>query len=253
MVHTSKNLKMAPPVQIFLSFMVVALLNISVGNAQLKSFECEKKGAIDSQRAEAILEKVQAQYSQIHTMRGSFRQDSYVAALDEGEQSSGTMVFSKPGLMRWSYKVPRPQEVIIRNGELWMYQPDKGQVMIDDIGNVLLSALPISFLMGIGNVTKDFTLTSACHGSQGVILRLSPRASGGKDAKEGDGLAGFDLLVDVSKNTPSGAKITSLGGNITGIVFENLDLRADPVPSGTFVLEYPKGVDVLDRRLKAGS
>lgn len=252
MIHTSKNRKIAPHFQRLVAVVVISLLNVCVGNAQLKSFECDKKGAIDPQRAQAILEKVQAQYSQIHTMRGTFRQDSYVAALDEGEQSSGTMVFSKPGLMRWSYKVPRPQEVVIRNGELWMYQPDKGQVMIDDIGNVLLSALPISFLMGIGNVTKDFTLTSACHGSQGVILRLSPRASG-KDAKEGDGLAGFDLLVDSAKNTPSGAKITSLGGNITGIVFENLDLRADPVPSGTFVLEYPKGVDVLDRRLKAGS
>jgi outer membrane lipoprotein carrier protein len=252
MIHTNKTRKIAPHFQRLVALGVISLLNVSVGNAQLKSFECDKKGTIDPKRAEAILEKVQAQYAQIQTMRGTFRQDSYVAALDEGEQSSGSMVFSKPGMMRWSYKVPRPQEVVIRNGELWMYQPDKGQVMIDDIGNVLLSALPISFLMGIGNVTKDFTLTSACHGDQGVILRLAPRATG-KDTKEGEGLAGFDLLVDAAKNTPTGAKITSLGGNITGIVFENLDLRADSVPSGTFVLEYPKGVDVLDRRLKAGS
>ncbi len=252
MIQTSKNRDVALYIQTLVAFLVVALLNAPVAGAQLKSFECDKKAAIDQKRADAILAKVQVEYAQIQTMRGTFRQDSYVAALDEGEQSSGTMVFSKPGLMRWSYKVPRAQEVVIRNGELWMYQPDKGQVMIDDIGNVLLSALPISFLMGIGNVTKDFTLKSACHGPEGVILRLTPRTAG-KDTKEGDGLAGFDLLVDPTKNTPTGAKITSLGGNITGIVFENLELRADPVPAGTFVLEYPKGVDVLDRRLKAGS
>ena len=231
---------------------LVVCLHGGVASAQLKSFECDKKGPIDAKRAQSILERVQAEYAQIETMRGSFRQDSYVAALDEGEQSSGTMVFSKPGLMRWSYKVPRAQEVVIRNGELWMYQPDKGQVMIDDIGNVLVSALPISFLMGIGNMTKDFTLNSACYGPQGIVLRLSPRRAGQVEP-QGDGLAGFDLLVDPAKNTPSGAKITSLGGNITGIVFENLELRADPVSQGTFVLDYPKGVDVLDRRLKAGS
>ncbi len=231
---------------------LICLLSGGVASAQLKSFECDGKSSIESKRAQLILQKVQVEYARIETMRGTFRQDSYVAALDEGEQSSGTMVFSKPGLMRWSYKVPRPQEVVIRNGELWMYQPDKGQVMIDDIGNVLLSALPISFLMGIGNVTKDFTLASACQGPQGIILRLTPRSEG-TSKPDGEGLAGFDLLVDGSKNTPTGAKITSLGGNITGIIFENLELRGDPAPTGTFVLEYPKGVDVLDRRLKAGS
>jgi outer membrane lipoprotein carrier protein len=184
-------------------------------------------------------------------MSGGFKQDSFVAALDEGEQSSGEMKFAKPGKMRWSYKQPRLQEVVIRAGELWMYQPDKGQVMIDDIGAVLLSALPISFLMGIGNVTKDFDLVSACRGPDGVIIKLVPHGKAGGERDEREGLEGFDLLVDEGKSLPKGAKITSVGGNVTAIVFENLQLNRDLGGGERFVLEYPKGVDILDRRTSA--
>ncbi len=193
---------------------------------------------------------MQAQYLQVQSMQGAFKQDSYVAALDEGEASAGQMVFSKPGKMRWSYRIPRTQEVVVRDGELWMYQPEQGQVLIDDIGAVLLSALPISFLMGIGNVTKDFDLVSACRSSAGVVVRLVPHK---KDAKGGasEGLEGFDLLVNEAKSLPQGAKITSVGGNVTSIIFENLQVNSPAQAADRFVLEYPKGVDILDRRVKA--
>lgn len=217
-------------------------------SAQLKSFECKPAGAIAPAQARALLERVQKQYAGIESMSGGFQQDSFVAALDEGEQSSGEMVFAKPGKMRWSYKKPRLQEVIVREGELWMYQPDRGQVMIDDIGAVLLSALPISFLMGIGNVTRDFDLVSACRGPDGVILKLVPHGKSGASRDEREGLEGFDLLVDEGKSLPKGAKITSVGGNVTAIIFENLQLNRSLGGAERFVLEYPKGVDILDRR-----
>lgn len=230
---------------------LLALFVIGIGSdavAQLKSFECKTGSALAQPQARALLDKVQKQYAGIESMAGGFRQDSFVAALDEGEQSSGDMVFAKPGKMRWSYKKPRPQEVIVREGELWMYQPDKGQVMIDDIGAVLLSALPISFLMGIGNVTRDFDLVSACRGPDGVIIKLVPHGKSGAGRDEREGLEGFDLLVDEGKSLPKGAKITSVGGNVTAIIFENLQLNRSLGGAERFVLEYPKGVDILDRR-----
>jgi outer membrane lipoprotein carrier protein len=175
-----------------------------------------------------------------------------VAALDEREESRGSMVFAKPGKMRWSYKTPRAQEVVIKDGELWIYQPDKGQVMIDSVGAVLLSALPVSFLMGIGNVTKDFDLVSACTTSAGIALSLVPHKDSSKKEKE-EALEGFILLIDQRKHVPQGAKIISVGGNTTAIVFENLQLNVPEIPAGRFVLEYPKGVDILDRRSTPGS
>jgi outer membrane lipoprotein carrier protein len=225
----------------------------STGLRRANSFSCiTSAAALTQAQGRAVLERVQLHYASIESMQGDFYQDSYVAALDESESSSGTMIFAKPGKMRWSYGSPRPQEVVIREGELWMYQPDKGQVMIDSIGAVLLSALPVSFLMGIGNVTKDFDLISACRSAGGLALSLVPHKGASANGKE-EALEGFTLLVDEAKNVPKGAKIISVGGNTTAIVFENLQLNVSGIPPGRFVLEYPKGVDILDRRSTPGS
>ncbi len=210
-----------------------------------KAFKCVLGAEpLSGEQGRAVLAKVQESYAKIESLQGTFIQESYVAALDEGEESSGEMVFAKPGKMRWSYKLPRSQEVVIRDEELWMYQPDKGQVMIDSVGKVLMSALPVSFLMGLGNLAEDFELISACPGRSGIVINLVPRDKTGKE----EALEGFVLLVDREKNLPRGAKINSVGGNVTSIVFENQQVNSSKVSSRRFVLEYPKGVDILDRR-----
>jgi outer membrane lipoprotein carrier protein len=220
----------------------------SDADAQMKAFKCPAGSELSSSQASELLEKVQTRYTTIESLHGDFRQDSYVAALDEQETSSGEMWFGKPGKMRWVYTKPRPQIVVINEGILWLYQPENRQVVIDDIGNVLLSSLPVSFMMGVGNLSRDFDLKGGCKGPEGVVLRLVPHKSSEKDAG-GDALEGFDLLVDVEQSLPKGAKISSLGGNTTAIIFSNLSTKASGPDARRFVLEYPKGVDVMDRRL----
>jgi outer membrane lipoprotein carrier protein len=215
---------------------------------EMKDFSCKAGADLSTERAKEVLSKVQQRYSGIEALHGDFRQDSYVAALDEQEASSGEMWFGKPGKMRWVYTKPHPQVVVINQSTLWLYQPENRQVVIDEIGNVLLSSLPVSFMMGLGNLSRDFDLKGACQGPDGVILRLVPHKSAEKDGG-GDALEGFDLLVDSAQFLPKGAKISSLGGNTTAIVFANLSTKVPAGDQGRFVLEYPKGVDVMDRRL----
>ena len=217
-------------------------------SAQGKSFECVKGSEVVSAEAQQLLAKVQTTYASIDTLHGNFKQDSYVAALDEQETSSGEMWFGKPGKMRWVYAKPRPQTVVINGGTLWLYQPENRQVVIDDIGNVLLSSLPVSFMMGLGNLSRDFELKGACKVGEGVVLRLVPQKKGAQET-QGEALEGFDLLVDADQGLPKGAKISSLGGNVTAIVFSSLSTKGGAQPASRFVLEYPKGVDVMDRRL----
>ena len=114
---------------VLLSFVIISSTIISsTATAQTQAFSCLTGGKLTGEQGRKLLEKVQARYSQIESLEGSFKQDSYVAALDEGEVSSGEMIFAKPGRMRWSYKQPREQEVVIRERELWLYQIDKQQV-----------------------------------------------------------------------------------------------------------------------------
>jgi outer membrane lipoprotein carrier protein len=228
---------------------VVALgMLVKTSAAQGTAFECSQGSEMPSTEAQQLLAKVQTTYASIETLHGNFKQDSYVAALDEQETSSGEMWFGKPGKMRWVYAKPRPQTVVINGGTLWLYQPENRQVVIDDIGNVLLSSLPVSFMMGLGNLSRDFELKGACRTGEGVVLRLIPQKKEGR-SDQGEALEGFDLLVDAAQGLPKGAKISSLGGNETAIVFSELSTKGGIQPAGRFVLEYPKGVDVMDRRL----
>ena len=233
-----------------LGFVCVVALGLlaQTSAAQGKAFECSQGSEMPSAEARQLLAKVQTTYASIETLHGNFKQDSYVAALDEQETSSGEMWFGKPGKMRWVYAKPRPQTVVINGGTLWLYQPENRQVVIDDIGNVLLSSLPVSFMMGLGNLSRDFELKGACRTGEGVVLRLIPQKKEGR-SDQGEALEGFDLLVDAAQGLPKGAKISSLGGNVTAIVFSDLSTTGGGQPAGRFVLEYPKGVDVMDRRL----
>lgn len=217
-------------------------------DAQMRAFDCRKGGEMKADEGRRVLDWVQRTYSGIEVLHGEFRQDSYVAALDEGEVSSGEMWFGKPGKMRWVYKEPRDQVVVINSGELWFYQPDKNQVLIDDISQVLLSNLPVVFMTGLGNLSRDFDFQSACRSPDGVVLTLQPHKA--EESAQSDPLEGFQLLVDEHQSLPKGAKITSLGGNITAIIFEGLSTKGVKVDGATFVLDHPKGVDVIDRRLE---
>lgn len=227
---------------------ICALLHAYEGHTQMRAFDCPQGAQMSSLDGQRLLEAVQRTYAGIEVLKGTFRQDSYVAALDEGEVSSGQMWFGKPGKMRWAYTEPREQLVVISNGTLWLYQPDKNQVLIDDISQVLLSNLPIVFMTGLGNLSRDFDFQGACRGSDGVVLTLQPHKADPAGAP--DPLEGFQLLVDENQNLPKGAKITSLGGNVTAIIFEGLTSKGIRLDADTFVLDYPKGVDLIDRRVE---
>lgn len=224
-------------------------------SAQMRAFECYPDQKLAEEDGKAVMSRVQVRYMDIATLHGEFSQESYVAALDHGEQSSGQMWFSKPGQMRWEYEEPRAQSVIIRDNTLWLYQPDKGQVMIDDISDVLLSQLPVAFMSGLGNLSKDFSFKGACKSPEGIVLSLVPKpAKKGRGAKESgvgnDELEGFELLVSPGQNLPQGARVTSLGGNVTAIVFRHTKTSGVEIKPSTFVLDYPNGVDIMDRRQK---
>jgi outer membrane lipoprotein-sorting protein len=225
-----------------------SLVRADLSEAQMRAFDCPKGAEMTVEQGKRLLDSVQRTYSTIEALHGRFLQDSYVAALDEGEVSSGEMWFGKPGKMRWVYREPRAQTVVINGGVLWLHQPDKNQVLIDDITQVLLSNLPIVFMTGLGNLSRDFDFQGACRGSEGVVMTLLPHRTDPTSAP--DPLEGFQLLVDEHQNLPKGAKITSLGGNITAITFSGLSRSGREQDPNTFVLDYPKGVDLMDRRLE---
>lgn len=229
-----------------LRFLLVSILLLACDVlAAGRAFECQPGSESGSKPAQALSEAVQKRYASIMAIQASFEQESFLAALDTSEASSGSVWFRKPGLMRWNYTQPEEQVFLIRDHTVWYYQKAEKQLLIDNIDEMLLSDLPVSFLFGIGNLARDFEALSICRSSSGRVLSLRPRNS------SSDQLKHFELLVDAESVLPRGARVTDASGNITAIELRQIDIDPE-IPGKTFDAEFPSGTDISDKRLSQG-
>ncbi len=208
-----------------------------------KAFECETK--VPAAQWTASLGKVQSAYKGLKSFTGEFVQDSYLAALDLSEQSQGNVWFGSNGKMRWHYSAPEEQTFVIREHTLWLYQPVDQQIILEDFSQFVLSDLPLAFLMGLGDLTKDFSVGDCCLNKDSYIFSMAPKKSD-LPARE-EGIQRFKLLVSKKDFLPRGAQVQDLSGNINSVTFLQ-PVFNQPVNAKLFEFEYPEGVDVSDQR-----
>lgn len=239
--------------QILLSFVtiLIGLLPVCAAAAETESLKCAHDGKLNPAQAKAALQKAQEAYSALLNMKAGFRQESYLAALETSEASSGKLYFQKPGKMRWDYELPEEQVFLIVDQTLWYYQAYDRQLVIDKFSKFLISDLPVAFILGIGDLGKSFDLEYACRNSDGgTLFGLKPKqnkiTTGGSD----QGLNKFELLVDSKSSLPSAARIYDLAGNINTFIFEDMQSEST-VPEERFLPDFPDGVDIDDRRTEA--
>jgi len=207
------------------------------------AFDCRQP--LSGVPVETLLDRVQEQYAAIRAIKARFVQKSYLASLDQSEISSGRMFFLKPGRMRWNYESPEEQVFIVRDGIMWWHQPLLKQVIIQEFEKVLISNLPLSFLMGFGNLKNDFVLKEACRNTEGLLLQMAPKD---KASSKEDALSSFLALVDESTFLPQGAQVVDVAGNVTSILLRETEVNAADLPESLFSLEVPPGTDICDRR-----
>lgn len=199
------------------------------------AFECREE--VSQKERQDLLKAVSARYRQITDLSSRFEQESYFLGLDQRVVSRGEVRFKKPGLMDWVYEDPEPQRFVADGRTLWFHQPEQNQVTVGEFNQAFSSDLPVSFLLGIGNLEEDFALKSACKSTRGIVLELQPKK---KDAS----LDQFSLLVSKSDREPIGAKVVDAGGNETEIVFDDIKLNGG-IDEKRFTFDIPKGTDVV--------
>lgn len=217
---------------------IVLCCGLTSASAELGELTCGKK-QLGREEAERQLRNVQVAYEKVSALHASFLQESYLASLEVSETSSGDTWFRKPGEMKWWYRKPEEQQFLLKGTKIWIYQPTDRQVVVEELGAVLLSELPVSFLMGVGKLGETFSVEQGCETSAGVLLSLRPRNSS-------SGLTSFALLIDPARSLPRGARVIDDSGNRTSLYFSTLE--TNPVlPAETFEPRYPDGVDVDER------
>lgn len=220
----------------------------------LDPFLCAGGAALDGNAALNELRSVQRAYGSIKTFRALFSQQAYLASLDTSELSGGQVLFATPGRMLWRYKTPEEQLFLINGQTVWFYQPADRQVTIDNFDRVVISELPVAFLMGLGRLEDDFAIAQACRGQQrgierSLIFVLTPKSAvrPGKETSAEQNLRAFTLAVDNETHVPRGARIVDVAGNTNSIHFDKIELNPK-LTDNEFRLSYPPGTDINDRR-----
>lgn len=208
--------------------------------AQALSFDCNNRKNLTGDEGLSTMSKVQAAYQTLSSLEGLFDQESYMAALDISELSSGEVKFKKPGLMRWDYVSPKEQSFIVSDSTFWFYQKEQKQVLINSLDKAFLTDLPVSFLLGVGDLVKDFSFKSGCRDDASVILELSSK-------KNKDKLKILKLLVDPITFQPKGAFVEDVGGNVTSIILRGVTSNV-PIGNSSFEARFPKDTDIDDQR-----
>ena len=125
---------------------------------------------------------MERRYAAAETAAGSFKQIYRAPGILQEE--TGVFQLKRPGLMRWESRTPEEKLFIADGKECFIYAPLDHQVTIHPLTPADLARTPFAFLLGGGNIRRDYTAAAETEFkpafSDTVLLRLAPvRDDGG--------------------------------------------------------------------------
>jgi outer membrane lipoprotein carrier protein len=194
--------------------------------------------AADGRSADQIVESLQKNYDATVDFVADFRQETEVKTLNRNLKARGKLTFKRPGKMLWRYEEPNGQFVLADGKNLYFYQPEQNQVIKSPLSNAFRSDIPLSFLLGLGNLKKDFNAELKGADENQYVLRLEPK---------GD-LGGFsEVLMGVNRSSSDilWVSVRDAASNLTTIRFSAMR-KGIGVQESLFRFQLPEGVDVVE-------
>jgi outer membrane lipoprotein carrier protein len=198
-------------------------------------------GANDECRARAI-RAVQTRYEGIRDLRARFEQTARPASVggrgSTETRSKGSVVVAKPSRMRWTYESPEPSVVVSDGKTLWIYDPSFAEVQrMSVVDGGFLSGAALQFLLGRGDMEREFDVRLVSCTASAVELELLPREPASYEK--------LRIVADPQTGNVSRTQIQDLLGNVTIVSFSEVEVNRDP-PASLFHFDPPKGVRVID-------
>jgi outer membrane lipoprotein carrier protein len=239
---------MTPLARTFLAGLCAALLGAGLAGVALAADPGEPAAAPAAERAcaEAIARRVQARYEGIRDLHARFEQTTRSVALGGAAPAPlaarGSVVFAKPGRMRWSYEEPEPSLVVTDGATLWIYDPRAAEVQKMAVEGAFLSGAAIQFLLGQGSLLAEFEVegrgcVAARAASREVLLELRPRRPATYER--------LALLADPDDGDVHETTVHDLFGNVTSVRMQDVRTNQGAAPE-LFVFQAPEGVRVIE-------
>ena len=168
------------------------------------------------------------------TMRADFAQIVVAKNGKRPQQSTGVMMFSRPGKFRWQVERPYSQLLVGDGVKVWMHDPDLRQVTVKTVGTAL-GGTPAALLAGDNALEKNFSLREAGEREGLEWLEAIPKAQDSGFEKLQLGFAGNDLKA---------MELFDTFGQTTSLYFSHLE-RNPPLAPALFRFTPPAGADVI--------
>ncbi len=172
--------------------------------------------------------------TEIKTMSADFSQ---TLRTDNGEilqETSGKFYLSRPGKFRWNYAEPYEQEIVSDGENVWIYDVDLQQVIVQK-RSTSLGNTPMALMEGKLKLAEAYTVSELDHRDGIYRLKLTSKSSD-TDFSE--------LVVGVDKTGLRFMQLHDQFEQTTDIVFDNLESNPR-LAKGIFEFIPPEGADVL--------
>jgi outer membrane lipoprotein carrier protein len=190
---------------------------------------------------DAVVAALQRRYESAKDIRADIVQTTRSVALgtnaSEQMTSKGTVVFAKPGKMRWSYEEPEPSLVVSDGETLWIYDPTFREAQKLPATEGYLSGAAIQFLLGEAKIERDFEVSALHCEEAGAELELRPRNPSSYEK--------LHVLVNPETGDLLKTTVFFVLGNVTEVAFFNIERNVDPAAS-VFRFEPPSDVRVIE-------
>jgi outer membrane lipoprotein carrier protein len=190
--------------------------------------------------ADEIGARVQQFYDSTKTFKATFEQTYTIKVQNVKKVSTGKVTFEKPGKMNWAYDAPNGNRVISDGNTIKVYEKENEQMFETPVKNSQYPAA-LSFLMGQGKLTKDFSLRlldpAQMKFEGGYVLEGTPKEATPAYQK-------LLLYVDAQTHQVRRALILDAQGNRNRFDFSTPVVN-QPVPKAEFEFIPPPGTKVI--------
>ena len=147
------------------------------------------------------------------------------------------MVVAKPAKMRWVYEEP-DESVVVSDGEsLWIYDPAFKEAQRLPVGEGFLSGVAVQFLLGEGDLRRDFAIALIACDEGSAELELTPRTPASYEK--------LRIVAEPDTGSVVRTQIVDLFGNVTVLELSQLEINVNPDPA-LFRFVAPEGVAVVE-------
>lgn len=187
----------------------------------------------------AALEALMRDRPAVTTYRAAFTQNKYSPLLNEPIVSTGRVQMAG-GVARWDTDPPHPTVMVLHQGALHLYYPQQQTAEVYDLGD-RLDTMATSPVPDIAVLSLHFEPQhwNAGDGEDLFEMTLAPKSPAMRDAVEL-----VEVAVDPRTGTLDRFTLTDLDGEITEMIFINVELNPELDPEA-LKLDLPAGTRVV--------